>query len=157
MSPPIWDDPVSSHAIADPQSTHPAPLRGRVALFALVFGVVGAPLAWNAQLLIAITMTSHACYPARTPLAAPIWSELWPIELVVSVVGIGIGISAAVVSLRSWRRTRDEKPGSGHDLLSIGDGRTRFLAMCGMLTSALFLVALAFATVTLFLSPLCNG
>ena len=136
---------------------HPAPMRGRVGLPALVFGVVGAPLAWNVQLLTAVAITSHSCYPARAPLALPIWSGVWAIVLVVSIVCIVVAIAAALVSLRNWRLTRDEKPGSSHLLLSVGDGRTRFLAMCGMLTSGLFLVALAFAVVSLFLSPLCSG
>ena len=60
------------------------------------------------------------------------------------------------MALRSWRKTFDERADSAHHLLDRGEGRTRFMAMAGMLTSALFLIALVFGTAALCLVPLCG-
>jgi hypothetical protein len=80
---------------------------------------------------------------------APSWADLWSILLAISVAGIVLAIVGGLVAWRSWRRTREERPGSAHHLLDRGDGRTRFMAMCGILTSVLFLVALVFGTAAL--------
>jgi hypothetical protein len=135
---------------------HPAPHRARVGLAALLFGIAAAPAAWDAQLMLSVALSGHACYPRERLLAAPLWSGLWSILLAISVGGIGIALAGGVVALRSWRRTRAERPGSGHHLLESGDGRTRFMAMCGLLTSAVFLLALIFGTAALFVVPLCG-
>lgn len=133
---------------------HPSPARARVGLAALVFGAAAAPFFWNLHLLASVAVTSHACFPGREPLAAPIWNVWW-IAFALAVSGILAGIAALLVSVRSWRETRGEKPGFADQLVSTGDGRTRFVAMCGILTSGLFIVALGFAMLAIFLAPIC--
>lgn len=136
--------------------THPAPHRHKVSLFALFFGIVAAPAAWNAQILFSTALSGHACYPRDALLAAPVWSSLWRILLAISLIAIVISVASGATALRSWLRTRDELAGSGHHLVDTGEGRTRFLAMFGMLTSLLFLIATLFATSVIFLVPLCT-
>ena len=46
-------------------------------------------------------------------------------------------------------------PGSNQPLLEIGEGRARFMAMAGMLTSASFLVAILFGVPAIVFGPLC--
>jgi hypothetical protein len=135
---------------------HPAPHRHRVGLTALFFGLGAAPAAWNAQLLFSVGLAAHACYPRDVPLELPIWGNLWGILLAIGVAGIAVAIVGGLVSFRNWRLTFDEAPGSVHRLLDNGDGRTRFLAMFGILTSALFALGLVFATAAVFLVPLCR-
>ena len=135
---------------------HPAPHRHRVSLGALFFGLSAAPVAWNAQLLFGFALSAHACYPRDVPLALPIWNDLWWILMIINVVGIVLAIAGGLVAFRSWRRTFDEAPGSAHQLLDTGEGRTRFLAMLGVLTSVLFVLALLFATAVDFVVPLCR-
>ena len=65
-----------------------------------------------------------------------------------------MAIIGGSVALRSWRKTFDERADSTHHLLDRGAGRTRFMAMAGMLTSALFLIALVFGTIALLLVTL---
>jgi len=67
-----------------------------------------------------------------------------------------LAILGGLVSFRNWRLTFDEAPGSAHHLLDNGEGRTRFLAMFGILTSVLFALGLVFATAAVFLVPLCR-
>jgi len=135
---------------------HPAPQRHRVSLAALFFGLAAAPVAWNAQLLFGVALSAHACYPRDVPLALPIWSGLWSILVAIDVAAILLAIAGGLVSFRSWRLTSEEAAGSAHHLLDRGEGRTRFLAMFGILTSVLFALGLLFATAAVFLVPLCR-
>ena len=139
------------------QVNHPAPHRVRVGLAALLFGIVAAPVAWNAQILLSVALSGHACYPHEKPLAAPLWSNLGSMLVVINFASIAIAIIGGIVAWRSWLQTRAERPGSGHHLLESGDGRTRFMAMCGMLISALFLVALLFGSGVVFMVPPCGS
>jgi len=139
------------------QTGHPAPHRSRVPLVALLFGLAAAPLAWNAQVLFSSALAGFVCYPHATPLAAPLWSGSRPIQLAVNLAGIVIALAAGLVAWRAWRITKEERPGSIHHLLELGEGRTRFMALAGMLTSALFLIALAFGLTVLCLVPQCGG
>lgn len=131
---------------------HPAPHRHRVGLLALAFGIVGAPLAWNIELLVGVALSGHQCYPRYMPLAIPLWTGTWGFLLTMSLVALALGILAGLVSWRSWNRTHDEKPSSAQG----GDGRTRFMALCGLLSSGLFLVALVFTILVVFMVPLCT-
>jgi hypothetical protein len=132
---------------------HPAPHRKRVGMLALGFGIVGAPLAWNIELLVGTALSGQQCFPRYLPLAVPLWTGTWGFLLAMSVAAIVMAIAAGLVSWRSWRRTRDEKPGSVYG----GNGRTRFMAMCGLLCSGLFLIALVFTLAAVLLVPLCSG
>lgn len=135
---------------------HPAPHRHRVSLTALFFGLAAAPVAWNAQLLLSVALTAHACYPRDVPLGLPIWSALWGILLAISALGVALAIAGALVSWRNWRLTFEEVAGSVHQLLDAAEGRTRFLAMFGILTSLLFALGLLFATAGVLVVPLCG-
>lgn len=131
---------------------HPAPSRHRVGLLALGFGIVGAPLAWNTELLVGSALSGHQCYPRNLPLPVPLWAGTGEVLLAMSLVALALGVAAAWVSWHSWTRTREEKPGSAHG----GNGRTRFMALSGLLTSGLFLVALVFTIAAVALVPLCS-
>ena len=117
---------------------------------------MAAPAAWDAQILLSVALSGHACYPRARPLAAPLWSNLGSILLAINIVSIAIAVMGGIVAWRSWMQTRTERPGSGHHLLESGDGRTRFMAMCGILISALFLVALVFGSGVVFMVPACG-
>lgn len=135
---------------------HPAPHRGRVGLAALLFGIAAAPVGWNVQLLLSVALSGRACYPNDKPLGVPLYGDLSPILLAISVFGIILALAGGWVAWRSWRQTRNERAGSVHHLLDGGDGRTRFMAMCGLITSTLFLVALIFGAAAFYMVPLCG-
>jgi hypothetical protein len=127
-----------------------------VGLSALWFGIAAAPFAWTLQQIISSTLAGYACYPHADPRTSPVWSGLPPVLLAVSAVAFAIALSGGGVAWNAWRQTRSERPGSAHHLMETGDGRTRFMAMCGMLTSSVFVIALAFGTTALYLVPLCG-
>jgi len=136
---------------------HPSPQRANVGRWAVWFAIVAAPLAWNLQLLVNVPIAAYACYPHDVPLDAPIWGNLGAVTAAVEAVAVVVCIAAGLVAWRNWRRTRSEKPGSAHHLIEAGDGRSRFMAMVGMMTSGLFLIAVVFACFNLYAVPACSG
>ncbi len=58
---------------------------------------------------------------------------------------------------KSWRATREEEGGEQEELLEVGEGRTRFMALAGMLLSALFGLAVLFNAIPPFLVPACGA
>jgi hypothetical protein len=147
-------------------SGHPAPSRGHVALPALWFGLFGGPAAWSVQTLVNLSLASHGCYPRLEPLATSVVGGLRGIAFVVSLVVLGACIAALATAWRAWRRTREEHQGrTGHAgrkgnaqaLLETGEGRTRFMALAGVLTSVTFVVASAVHTAAVFMVNPCWG
>ena len=144
-------------------TSHPAPSRAQIALPALWFGLFGGPVAWSIQTLVNLPVASHGCYPALSPLEAPI-SGVRGIAFIVSLFALAICVAAAVVAFRSWTRLRGEhQEGSGRArehtpaaaLAETGEGRTRFMALCGVLTSLTFLVLSLTLTAAIFLVSPC--
>ncbi len=139
------------------QGVHPSPHRDRVSPWAMWFCILGAPTAWSLQQLVNAPLFAHGCYPKDVPIAEPIWGNAGGVALAVELIAIAISIAAGLVAWRNWRRTRAEKEGSGHHLMEAGDGRSRFMAMVGLICSGLFLLATVFATGLLFMVQPCNG
>lgn len=136
---------------------HPSPHRERVGGFAIWSAILAAPLAWSLQLLVIVPIAAHACYPARVPLAVPIWSNLASVAGVIALVAVAICLVSAGVAWRNWSLTHGEKPGGAHHLMEGGDGRTRFMAMVGLLCSGLFLVAVLISIGMLLTVSPCTG
>ena len=88
---------------------------------------------------------------------APIWYALHPMLWSIDMIAIAIGIAAGLVAWRNWHRTRGEAAGSAHTMIEACEGRTRFLALCGLLASGGFVLALGFATIGLLVVPVCAG
>jgi len=139
------------------QGFHPSPHRDRVSPWAMWFCILGAPTAWSIQQLVNSPLFAHGCYPKDVPIAEPIWSNAFGVALWVELVALAVCIAAGLTAWRNWRRTRGEKEGSGHHLVESGDGRSRFMAMVGMICSGLFLLSTVFATALLFMVQPCNG
>ena len=137
---------------------HPSPGKDGATIMALILGFFGGPFAWTGQLLVSYGLTSYACYPGPTPRDAllPGWWLLSPGLTVLGVASLGIALAALVASWRTYARTRAEMQGRMNDLLDVGEGRSRFLALCGLLTSGAFAVVIVFDTVSLYLLPPCT-
>lgn len=136
---------------------HPAPARGSVHHAALWFGLFGAPAAWSVQELVNFPIAAHTCYPRMYPLHAPTIGHgaVWGSTMAVSVVTLLIGVAAGLVALHAWRQTRAETGGHSHWLLDTGEGRTRFMAVSGLLTSVLFVLGILVHTAAILALPPC--
>ena len=69
---------------------------------------------------------------------------------------IALALICALLAYRNWRLSCDEFDGSAGELVELGEGRTRFLALWGLLVSILICVAAAFDLSFLLVVPLCG-
>lgn len=141
---------------------HPAPHRARVRLPLLLFGLGGAPAAWLAQTSANYAFAAQACFVAgaRQTVAAPGPHVPHTVLWLINLGTVGVALACAAISYRHWRATRGEvagAPAHHHHLLDVGEGRTRFLALCGLLAALTFLAATLFGTVGLVVVPPCPG
>jgi hypothetical protein len=137
---------------------HPSPHRDQVRIERLILVLMAGPAAWIVQLVVGYGVASRLCRPGDAPrLVAPPWGwateHIWLTLLNIACLLLSLG--AGAVALGDWRRSREEKPGKAEAMLDVGEGRTRFLAGCGVLTSAAFAVAILFNTVSPTLIPAC--
>jgi len=143
---------------ADPRSStaHPAPHRHKLPTLPMAFGLLAAPLAWSADELVLYFIAAHECRLRALGDASALQhaSSGWFVG--VTLVTVLIALAGLLVSIRNWRRTRGEDRGSGHHLLEMGRGRTRFMAMWGMLVSIGFLVGFVFLILDMVTAPLCG-
>lgn len=121
---------------------HPAPERGRVSNLRLLGALLLAPGGWLLQLLTSYFFASNACARGDNGLGPAAAPNLWLLLLLVNFICVVAGIFGMTFALRAWRRTRDEKPGGGHHLLDVGEGRTRFAALSAAVVSGIFLFAI---------------
>jgi hypothetical protein len=133
---------TSLHPLAE-RVSHPSPLRGAAPWWLVLTGLFLAPTAWSLQLLVSYTLNGDRC----TLLHPGPRVAVLALIVVVALAACGFGLFAAV---RTWRLTQEEAHGDHHAALSAGTGRTRFLGLCGIIASSIFLAGVVFA----FLIPL---
>lgn len=138
---------------------HPAPRANRVSLGESFFGLFAGPLAWVVQLYGGYALASQPCFRGGRPVAAPSpalqWT--WPAMVALTVVAVAVSLAAFGVSMRAFNRTRNETHGGTHHVLEVGAGRTRFLALWGMVLGAGFALAAAITAVAFIAVPRCAG
>lgn len=122
--------------------SHPAPVRGRISNLRMLGALLLAPGAWLVQLTVSYFFASNACGRGQDGLVPSVVPTLWLLLLLVNFACLAPGVAGMVFALRAWRRTRDEKPGGGHYLLDVGEGRTRFAALAAVVVSGIFLFAI---------------
>ena len=137
---------------------HPAPHRGQIGLGWLMTALMAAPIAWSIQLLVIYGVASSACGPDRPQgagardLGALVW--LLPAVNVAALIAAALAIG---LSFSHLRRTRSEHADQAGGMMDAGEGRTRFLSIWAVWTSVLFLLAIAFNTVSAFWTGLCSA
>ena len=140
-------------------SHHPAPHRDQVSLVESAFGLLGGPVAWFAQLCAGYALADWPCFPREQrrflPEAGHVWT--WTAILAISIAAVIVSAAAYVVSRRVYKRVHDESHGGHQHLLEVGGGRTRFLALWGMVFSAAFAVGSAMNLIAYFVLPRCGG
>jgi hypothetical protein len=135
---------------------HPAPAASAIGLGALWFGLFGAPAAWSVQLMLNYALVAHACFPAMSPRATPLYGALWVVQLVASIAAALVAVLAGITALRGWRRSREEHHGGHEVLLERGEGRTRFMVVSGIMLSTIFLFGIVMSALPLFLVSPCG-
>jgi len=141
--------PVAEH------TEHPAPHRAKASLWSLWVGLLLAPVAWYVQLTIDTALLGNACDAANTPHASGMASVL-AMVLATDVAALALTALAAMFAWRNWHRTSREQAGGGHQLLASGAGRTRFMAMAGLLTCGLIALAVVYSLASHLLLRECG-
>jgi hypothetical protein len=119
--------------------------------------VFGAPVLWSVQEIATYALTAHACFPVDTLRAVPASSATRWIALLLVGAAVAGAASAGAIAYRCWRSVQDESEGREHRALEVGEGRTRFMALSGVLLSAAFSFGILMHGVGLLFLPLCGG
>jgi hypothetical protein len=138
-----------------PDVSHPAPERARVPAWRLLTGLVLAPTVWAIQILASYGLTSLACFPRYAPLEGTKVPGMSVIVLIGSLLALALAAVALWAAITSWRRTRGEGGGGRDGAADVGEGRTRFLALCGLIISALFSAAIVWEAIVAIFLPHC--
>ena len=137
---------------------HPSPHRDRVGLPTLLLVLGAGPTAWILQLVVDFGVASDLCRHNGAPRVAPPISGWTPEHIFLvgfNLVCLAVVLAGGFAALAAWRRTHQEKPGDAAALIEVGEGRTRFLAACGMMSAAAFAVAILFDTAWPLFVPSC--
>ena len=125
-----------------PAAIHPAPAARAITPAALWFGLFGAPVAWSLQLLASYALVAHGCYPDAEPMTMPVVPGLRTLVLGTGAAALAVAFLAGGSAWRSWRATQQEHEGGHEGLLEAGEERTRFMALAGLLLSAVFVLGI---------------
>ncbi len=136
------------HDTASAPDAHPSPHRSRASAWQVLGALVLAPLAFTLQITASYVLAARVCVAQGDPRT---------LLLVIHGLAILIAIIGFALALDLWRRTRDEKAGDAHAATDIGEGRTRFLALCGLYGAAIFLVAVLIDASAVALIGPCPG
>jgi hypothetical protein len=144
------------HSAAISHGAHPAPHRHRVGFVPLILALIAPPLAWSVHLVVNYGFSSRACFPDGTPQPLPAISALWWVLITVDIASLAVSAIAALTAYRSWILSAEEQADTGSPMVETGEGRTRFLAIWGLLIGIWFFIAVGFDFIGLWILPLCS-
>jgi hypothetical protein len=123
------------------------------------FCLFGGPVAWFLQLCCGYALASEPCFRAGQRIAAvPValhWT--WPAMVVLTVAAVSVSLAALYLATRAYLRTQHGTPGDTGQLLEARAGRTRFLALWGIVLGGGFALAAATTAVAFIALPRCAG
>ena len=137
-------------AAADQRDTEPRLRRVAWLLAALCAG----PATWALQLVAGYAVSSYACFPhdmagRQTP--PPGWAGEPAVLLAVNLACLALDVAAAIYCYRRL----SSRPGNGGEAADVRAGRTRFLAVCGVMAGLIFAGATLFNTANIVMVPTC--
>ena len=123
----------------------PAPETRSPRFLWLLFGCSAAPLFWLGQMMLGFGVTAYVCYPGDHPLGPSVGGGLVAPLVAFDLIALAGCAAGALVSWRVWTRHR------------AGDGRNRFMALWGVMSSLCFFVAILFNILASLVVPICQG
>ena len=137
-------------------SAHPAPHRHHVGPAWLLAAIFMPPAAWSVHLIVNYATASHACFPDGAPHSSSSIESLRVLLILIDIASLVISAVAAAIAYRSWQTTADEMAEHPSPMVESGEGRTRFLAIWGLLIGMGFFIAVIFDFVGLWILPICG-
>lgn len=140
------------------QPEHPAPRGHKVSLSVLGLALIATPTLWGVRLIAKFAIAEYVCFPGdERRLALPHGDGwVWPTLLVIDLLTIASAAAAAAISYRDWQASHDEHAAAKGSLVQVGEGRTRFLSLWGIMIGVGFLIAVLFDLVALWAVPVCG-
>jgi hypothetical protein len=137
----------------------PAPRGERAGRGQMAFAIIAGPLAWFVLVCAGQALASQPCFPGghRYPQPLPGLHWTWPALIALLALCVLVAFAGLIVAWRIYQATRTEEAGRHSGLLDEGVGRTRFMALWGLLYSAGFCVATLFSLASYLALPRCAG
>ncbi len=135
---------------------HPAPHRHRFSIAWLIAALIAPPLGWSVHLVANYALASHSCYPIDVPKSPAHPALLWGSLIVIDVVSLALSAASGFIAYSAWQTSRHEMAEHRSQMVETGEGRTRFLAAWGLLTSGLFFVMVASELASLWILKSCS-
>jgi hypothetical protein len=132
--------------------SHPSPLRDKVSPWLLSAALFAAPTAWFVQLNVSVLLGMRRCSGLGEDAASPMVTS---VLVAVGLAALLIVLLALWAAARSWKLSRSEAGGGRHGALTSGHGRTRFLALAGIIGNSMFLIAIGFSLIIPLLVVSC--
>jgi len=125
----------------------------------LIVWSAAGPFAWCAQMILTSALASYACYPDAARLGAVAPRMGWAPNAIgiIELSALTLCAAGAVFCFHAIRVMRDDSPGTHADLLEVGEGVPRVLAICGLLTALGFMLATLFDSAAMLTVPFCGG
>lgn len=115
----------------------------------------GAPSAWFIQMSLSEPLAAYACYPHQFPLSAPLWANLSTIIMTINLICLAVGLISGYIAWNVWGKfTQFDTNERVHE---IDEGQTKFLAMLGVMSSVIFIIAILFTTCAVLLVSPCSA
>jgi hypothetical protein len=124
----------------------PAPETRSVKFRTLLLGASAAPIFWLGQLMLNYGVTAYACYPGDHPQSLAATGPLFTALMAFDAIALIAGLAGGLVSWRAWRGMTE---GHRHE------GRNRFLAIWGVMSSLWFFAAILFNVIASVTVPPC--
>jgi hypothetical protein len=135
--------------------TGAAPETRSVRFLTLLFGACAAPIFWLGQVMLSYGVTAIICYPRDHPQhltnGGPLFTALMAFDAV-ALIGCA---ASGLVSWRAWQRVRKDTVRDHRHVLHSGEGRDRFLAIWGIMSSLWFFAAVLFNVIASVTVPPC--
>ncbi|MEO6092800.1 MAG: hypothetical protein ABIT04_09475 [Novosphingobium sp.] len=128
--------------------SHPSPGRRDVGMWRTIGGVTLAPIAFSLQVIASYVVAANGCGAGNAPSG-------WLVAI--NLAALAATIAGMALAIANFRATRDEKEGGHKHVQEIGEGRTRFLAYCGLCTSAIFGLAVIVQLTAITTLSACPG
>jgi len=123
----------------------PAPEAREPRFLWLLFGCSVAPLFWLGQMMLGYGLTAYVCYPGDHPVRLVSAGPLFAALMIADIVALAACAMGAFASWRAW------------GLLRAGQGRNRFLALWGLMSSLWFFAAILFNVFASIMVPVCRS
>jgi hypothetical protein len=117
--------------------------------------LAAGPAAWVVQLVAGYAVSSLSCFPHDAPAASAPGPGEHAVLMTLNLACVLMALLGLAAAYLSWRGAGPGKVAGHADIMPARLGRARFLGACGILSGAIFCVAILFDTANVLGAPAC--